>query len=205
MNMQSAFKQGNCSLKVVMLLERVQFADPGSSEFDEDNLGQSWGHYQFTAGGISPNSVLTTWQDFGSVANAFKLVAATLKTCQDARAMCTKAGMLETSGFISDVYLDQILTHLKECWVGAGRVRIDLTLQFCFINHLSRPLLLHELNHTATTTPEGLTQNKPAVNEPAATISEPMQEVQESSEVSQLLKVHPGLIVTSSSLCSPCL
>jgi hypothetical protein len=75
MNTQLAFKQGDFSPKVMTLLKHVQFADPGSSEFDEDNLGQSWGHYQFMAGGISPNSVLTTWQDFGSIANAFKFVA----------------------------------------------------------------------------------------------------------------------------------
>jgi hypothetical protein len=76
-----------------MLLDRIQFANPGSSGIDEDNQAQNWGHYQFTAGGISPSSVLTTWQDFGNVATAFKLVAAALKICQDTQAMCADTEM----------------------------------------------------------------------------------------------------------------
>ena len=120
--MHPAFKQGEPSLNVTMLLENVQSADPKSSDIDEDNQGQGWGHYQFMAGGISLSSVLTAWQDIGSVAIAFKLVAATLKTCQDAQAMCVNAETQKISGFISDVYLIQILNSLEKCWVNAGGV-----------------------------------------------------------------------------------
>ncbi|KAI9434415.1 hypothetical protein H4582DRAFT_1793231, partial [Lactarius indigo] len=120
MNAQMLFKQGKPSEKVTMLLERVQFADPGSPDIDEDNTCQSWGHDLFTAGGISPSSSLTTWEDVGSVATAFKLVAAALKICQEARLMCTNAGTPKTSGFISDIYLEKILECLENCWVGAG-------------------------------------------------------------------------------------
>ncbi|KAF8268983.1 hypothetical protein EI94DRAFT_1476306, partial [Lactarius quietus] len=70
MNVQPSFKQGETSENVTALLERVQLADPASPDIDEDNMGQSWGHYQFTAGSISPSSSLTTWQDVGSIATA---------------------------------------------------------------------------------------------------------------------------------------
>lgn len=140
MDMQSLFKQGECSLNVTTLLKHIQFADPGSPEIDEDNQGQSWGHYQFMVCGISPSSALTTWQDIGSVATAFKLVAATLKTCQDARAMCANAGTPKTSGYISNIYLEQVLECLEKCWVGTGGVCIHSILHFVLL--ISRPFLL---------------------------------------------------------------
>ncbi|KAH9011010.1 hypothetical protein EDB85DRAFT_2160443 [Lactarius pseudohatsudake] len=122
MNAQSSFKEGEPSKQVATLLERVQFADPSSPDIDEDNTCQSWGHYQFTAGGISPASSLTNWQEVGNVATALKLVAAAIKTCQEARLMCSNAGTPMTSGFISDVYLEKILECLENCWVAAGGV-----------------------------------------------------------------------------------
>src|ERR1700677_3237349 len=128
MDAQPSFKQGEPSEKVTTLLERVQYADPDSLDIDEDNKGQSWGHYQFTACGISPSSSLTTWQDIGSVAIALKLVAAALKTCRDARVMCTNAGIPKTNGFISDIYLEQTLDHLEKGWVGAGGVCTHIRL-----------------------------------------------------------------------------
>ena len=123
MSTQPSFKQGETSADVLALLELVQLADPSSPDIDEDNLGQGWGHYQFTSGGLSPSSSLTSWQEIGSVAIAFKLVAAALKTCRDARTMCTNAGLPKTCGFISDNYLEIILDRVENCWVGAGGVR----------------------------------------------------------------------------------
>ena len=122
MDAQPSFKQGEPSEHVTALLECVECADPDSLDIDEDNKGQTWGHYQFTAGGISPSSSLTTWQDVGSVAVAFRLVAAALKTCQEARQMCASVGMPTSSGYISDVYLKQTLERLEKCWAGAGGV-----------------------------------------------------------------------------------
>ena len=124
MNAHSSFKQGETSQKVATLLERVQSADPGSPEIDEDNRNLGWGHEQFTAGGLTPSTSLTSWQDVGSVSTAFKLVAAAIKTCREARLMCANAGTPKTSGFVSDIYLAQILEYLKKCWVDAGGVRI---------------------------------------------------------------------------------
>jgi hypothetical protein len=85
MNMQPLFKQGETSSNILALLERVQLADPSSPNIDEDNLGQSWGHYQVTAGGLTLLTLLTSWQEIGSVATAFKLVAAPLKTVRMCR------------------------------------------------------------------------------------------------------------------------
>jgi hypothetical protein len=130
MNALPTFKQGEPSEKVAALLERVQFADPGSPEFDEDNKGLSWGHYQFTGGNLTLSSSLITWQDVGNVATAFKLVAAALKTCQEARLMCTNAGVPTTQGFLSDSYLEQTLGLLQTCWVGAGGVRTHFSSRF---------------------------------------------------------------------------
>ena len=129
MNAQSTFKQGKPSDKVATLLERLQSADPGSPDINEDNSCQSWGHYQFTAGFISPTSSLTTWQDVGDVATAFKLVAAGLKICEEARLMCANAGAAKTTGFISDDYLKQTLDLIEKCWVDAGGVRLNLFSQ----------------------------------------------------------------------------
>lgn len=124
MNEQTSFKQGESSENVTTLLKRVQSADPGSPDIDEDEMGVSWGHELFTAGGIGPSSSLTNWQDIGSVETAFELVAAAIKTCQEARLMCANAGTPKTAGFISDVYLEKILERVETCWVGAGGVRI---------------------------------------------------------------------------------
>ncbi|KAF8263928.1 hypothetical protein EI94DRAFT_1595124 [Lactarius quietus] len=78
MNAQQTFKQGKPSDSVATLLERVQSVDPSSPDIDEDNVSQSWGHYQFMAGGLSPSSSLTSWQNIGNIATAFKLVAAAI-------------------------------------------------------------------------------------------------------------------------------
>jgi hypothetical protein len=120
MNTQPTFKQGKPSEKVVTLLECLQFADPGLLDIDEDNSCLSWGHDQFSAGFISPTSSLTTWQDVGDVTTAFKLVAAGLKTCEEARLMCANAGALKTTGLISDDFLKQALDLIEKCWVDAG-------------------------------------------------------------------------------------
>jgi hypothetical protein len=129
MNALPSFKQGETSEKVMTLLERVQFADPGSLEIDEDNKGLSWGHYQFTAGNITLLSSLITWQDVGGVATAFKLVAAALKTCQEVQLMYANAGIPKTQGFLSNVYLKEMLRLLETCWVGAGGVCIRFLLR----------------------------------------------------------------------------
>ena len=122
MNEQTSFKQGQSSENVTTLLKCVQSADPGSPHVDEDEMGVSWGHELFRAGGISLSSSLASWQDIGSVETAFMLVAAAIKTSQEARLMCANAGTPKTAGYISDVYLEKILESIETCWVGTGGV-----------------------------------------------------------------------------------
>jgi len=123
MNARRSFKQGEASAKVTMLLKHIKSADPASPDIDEDNRGQNWGHYQFTAGSLNLVSSLTSWQDVGCVNTAFELMAAAIKTCQDAQLMCANDGTPRTSGFISNMYLEKTLECLENCWVGAGGVR----------------------------------------------------------------------------------
>ena len=68
MNTLPLFEQHETCKNIMTLPEHVQLANPSSLDFDEDNKGLSWGHYQFMAGGLSPTSVLTTWKGIGSVA-----------------------------------------------------------------------------------------------------------------------------------------
>ena len=110
------------------LLKHIQSADPNSPDFNEDNKGQGWGHYQFMAGGL--NLLLTLWQDVGSIASAFQLVAAAIKTCWEAQVMCMNAGKSMVVGFISDTFLQETLDALKRCWIGAGGVSA------CFLQYL---------------------------------------------------------------------
>ena len=133
MNKQTSFKQGQSSENVTSLLKRVQSADPGSPDIDKDEMGVSWGHELFTAGGISLSSSLTSWQDIGSVETAFMLVAAAIKTCQEACLMCANAGTPKTAGYISDVYLEKILESIETCWVGTGGVRFHFSLSFLLL------------------------------------------------------------------------
>ena len=147
MDAQRSVRQGEPSENVTTLLERVQSADPGSPDIDEDELGQSWGHQQFTAGGITPTSSLTSWNEVGNVETAFKLIAAALKTCQEARLLCANAGTPKTSGYISDVFLEQILTYIESCWAGAGGVRLRFLFLFLFLSIYSRSFRHHLLSY----------------------------------------------------------
>ena len=143
MNAQPLFEQGQPgkpSQNFAALLERIQLADPTSPDFDEDNKGQGWGHYQFTAGGLNLSSSLTSWQDVGSIAFAFQLVAAAIKTCRDTRLMCANAGKSTVVGFISDAFLQETLDALKRCWIGAGGVSACLSYPIFSSIHYSRLL-----------------------------------------------------------------
>jgi hypothetical protein len=106
MHAQRSFKQGATSDNVATLLAHLQCADPGSPDIDEDNVCLGWGHDQFTAGGITPTSCLTSWQNVGSIDTAFKLVAAGLKTCQEARCYAQTGR----------------LSRLEVSWSGVGSV-----------------------------------------------------------------------------------
>ena len=95
---------------VMTFLERIDSADPNSSEFSEDEMNENWGHHQFTAGGLRCATVLTSWDKIG-VSTACNLVAAAIKTCQIARHICFEHEV-DARSFLSDAYLQTLIDTL---------------------------------------------------------------------------------------------
>lgn len=102
-------------------LDRISDADPNSATFDEDNTADQWGHLQYTAGSMTINTALQTWNCVGNTTMACKLIAAALKTCQVARLICHNKGIMAKS-YLSDVYLERLVERLWELWKLAGGV-----------------------------------------------------------------------------------
>lgn len=115
------FKSSEPSNEVAAFLKRIETADPNSSEIDEDNSNQSWGHWQFTAGNMTITTVMKDWAGVGSVHMACKLLAATIRTCKAARHICHERN-ITASSFLSDVYLNSMVVRLWESWKAAGGV-----------------------------------------------------------------------------------
>lgn len=99
-------------------IERIESANPYATDIDEDNTNFGWGHLQFTAGGITLRSVFKTWSDVGDVPTAYRLLAASLKTCLVARHLCitnkisVQSSMTSPSSYLSDAYLQQVVDIL---------------------------------------------------------------------------------------------
>jgi len=55
------FKSSTPSDNVAAFLNRIEATDPNSSEIEEDDSNQSWGHWQFTAGGLTITNVIRDW------------------------------------------------------------------------------------------------------------------------------------------------
>ncbi|KAM6501552.1 hypothetical protein JOM56_001529 [Amanita muscaria] len=107
---------------VELFIRGVELADPRLQEYEEDDVGVSWGHYQLRGW----REILPNWQAIGSPENARRLIAAVLKTCRVARALCHDLEMSErkigsqTISYLSDNYLEQITEWLWELWKQAG-------------------------------------------------------------------------------------
>jgi len=63
--------------------------------------------------------ILTSWDDIGNIDTAYKLLAATIRTCKVARHVCFQRGIKATS-FLSDAYLANIVERLWELWKTGG-------------------------------------------------------------------------------------
>lgn len=129
------FTTGEPSSNFLEFLHRVETADPAafSPELDEDELGVSWGHSQFTSGSLTCTKVITTWSDVGSPLYACKLLAAALTTCYVARWLVCKEVDLETMvlpSFLSDNYLTNTAELLWSCWQTAGGVRLIISISY---------------------------------------------------------------------------
>lgn len=113
------------SPQTTTFLERIENADPNAPGLSEDDLGPSWGHWQFTAGGLTCATVLETWDHIGNTDIACRFIAAAIKTCRVARHLCFIQGNSGCS-YLSDNYLQIMVDRLLELWSAAGGVRIFL-------------------------------------------------------------------------------
>ncbi|KAF8809869.1 hypothetical protein BYT27DRAFT_7093293 [Phlegmacium glaucopus] len=102
------FKSSTPSDNVATFLNRIEAADPNSSEIEEDDSNQCWGHWQFTAGGLTITNVIRDWACVGGVDMACKLLAATIRTCKVAHHICLERN-ITSSSFLSDVYLNNMV------------------------------------------------------------------------------------------------
>ena len=97
----------------VQFIERIEHAHPNAPGIEEDDTNIGWGHWQFTAGGMTCQSVLKTWSDIGGVTMAYRLLAASLKTCLVARHLCFMNKISpQSSSYLSDVYLEKVVSIL---------------------------------------------------------------------------------------------
>ncbi|TFY74282.1 hypothetical protein EWM64_g9730 [Hericium alpestre] len=106
---------------MIHYIHRVETADPNNSDLSEDDTDAGWGHYQYTTGGCTASTVLTTWQAIGSIATACRLIAVAIKTCKVARHLCFVHQVNATS-FLSDAYLAEIVAQLWVLWKSVHEI-----------------------------------------------------------------------------------
>ena len=103
---------------VAALLNQLDAADPDAPDVSEDDANENWGHAQFTAGSLTIRSALVDWEVVGSTSTAFELIAAAIRTCKVARAVCVARGRPATA-YLADTYLELLFEQLELCWKGA--------------------------------------------------------------------------------------
>jgi hypothetical protein len=117
MQSKASSQDGAPSIDVATFLDRIEQADPNSSEITEDDKNESWGHYQFTASTLTCQTVLTLWDDVGNTNVACRLIAAAIKTCKIARHLCF-SNRISPKSYLSDIYLSHIIESLAALWKG---------------------------------------------------------------------------------------
>ncbi|KAF8262989.1 hypothetical protein EI94DRAFT_1704351 [Lactarius quietus] len=158
MNAQWSFTEGEPFENVATLLEHVQFADPGILDLDEDNMGKGWGHYQFTAG-------------CGSIATAFKLVAAAIETCQEARLMDTNTTTPRQADLSATYTLKELLSVSKIAGLMLCDTTMSSPVQGLKIK-IKQPVNAAGADNTASQVPAGndSTHQQPAANAEPSTV-----------------------------------
>jgi len=111
---------------VLTFLDRIERADPNSPDISEDDTNESWGHYQYTAAGLTYTAVLTSWESIGNIDTACRLIAAAIKTCKVARHLCFAQHLSPTS-YLSEIYMNNIVELLLQLWsaTDGNNVRLD--------------------------------------------------------------------------------
>ncbi|KAI0039375.1 hypothetical protein FA95DRAFT_1612614 [Auriscalpium vulgare] len=119
MKLNMSFGAGQASENALLLLARIENADPNNPELSEEETDSCWGHQQFTAGTLSLRGALVSWDSIGSVAVACQFIAAAIKTCRVARHICFVRKKTPAS-FLSDAYLRETIERLWALWKDAG-------------------------------------------------------------------------------------
>ncbi|KAH9939508.1 hypothetical protein B0H21DRAFT_812705 [Amylocystis lapponica] len=119
MKLNSTFGSGSPSPATIAFIERIERADPSVPYLQEDDLGASWGHYQFTADSMTCGTTLTSWASIGHSDTALRLIAAAVKTCKIARHICCLDG-IHVESYLSDAYLVNVLETIWALWKEAG-------------------------------------------------------------------------------------
>ncbi len=115
LNHEHSKHNGDPSTNLLQFIDRIECTDP-LAEDDEDNTNLSWGHSQFTSGGLTCSSVLGSWSAVGNVSTAFRLLAAAVKTAKVARQLCFIRGISNTGHYLADAYIENIVDLLwKYC------------------------------------------------------------------------------------------
>jgi hypothetical protein len=120
MKENSSFQVGAPSDGVVAFLERAENADPNSPDFSADDNNANWGHRQLSGWA----ALLASWHHIGNTGTACRLIAAVIKTCKVARHMCF-ANHINTSTFLSDNYLQNIINLLWSSWKEALGIQVS--------------------------------------------------------------------------------
>jgi hypothetical protein len=131
MGAQSDFRAGPAPSLTTSFLSRLENSVPTDPSLSEDDTGPSWGHYQFTSGSMTIKSVIRSWDCVGTTTIACKLIAAAVKICKVARHICFEQN-INTTSFLADVYLSNLIDELCDVWVGAGGVSF-LFIIFIFL------------------------------------------------------------------------
>ena len=116
----SSFQVGAPSDEVVAFLQHAEHADPNSPDISEDDNNASWGHCQLSGWA----TLFASWHNIGSIGIACRLIATVIKTCKVARHLCF-VKHIDTSAFLSDVYLENIINLLWTSWKDAVGILVS--------------------------------------------------------------------------------
>ena len=122
MEVSPDYKQAKPSEEMMAFLSRLEDTDPNDDLIDDDNKGVSWGHYQYTGGGMTCRLVMTSWAAVGNTDVARRLIAAAIRISKVARYVCERQS-INAGSYTSDMYLDIVIEHLWTIWKAEQEVR----------------------------------------------------------------------------------
>lgn len=105
----------------IAFLTRIESAEPCLETYGEDDMGANWGHYQFTAEGLTCTKVLDSWDSVGGPVHVLRLIAAALRTSRVARTLCQD--LAPQPSFLADAYLQNIVERLWTLTPTANKVQ----------------------------------------------------------------------------------